>query len=269
MPDDRCNTAVIRVACAITDPIIGQRPPEPSPGDLQRLRASVLLTLLAALVTVVYGVRQVTTGYMTLAPTYCIALALLAASLLLIHVHRSGPLAVAVLGTIVLWEMTAAVRATGNLGAVLHWWGVMPCGLALLLGRPLHVALWATVCTLAFFGQVYLSERHADLRSPYLAAATVMLTYGAISVAFSATRARYERDIQRAEKEIETLVKLVPICAYCKQIRDDQGYWHGVEEYLREHAGADLTHSICPACYAKEMERLRAEAPSRVDTPAT
>jgi hypothetical protein len=41
---------------------------------------------------------------------------------------------------------------------------------------------------------------------------------------------------------------LLPICAACKKIRDDKGYWHQVEEYVRDHSEADFSHSICPDC---------------------
>ena len=50
------------------------------------------------------------------------------------------------------------------------------------------------------------------------------------------------------QKRIETLRGIVPICSYCKQIRDDKGYWNKVEEYVARHTEAKFSHSICPAC---------------------
>jgi hypothetical protein len=41
------------------------------------------------------------------------------------------------------------------------------------------------------------------------------------------------------------------MCANCKNIRDDQGYWHQVESYIRDHSEADFTHGLCPACLEK------------------
>ncbi|MGE4403062.1 MAG: hypothetical protein AB7F61_15445 [Desulfobulbus sp.] len=49
---------------------------------------------------------------------------------------------------------------------------------------------------------------------------------------------------------------LVPICATCKQIRDDSGYWHGVETYISEHSRAEFSHGICPECEKKMYEEL-------------
>lgn len=54
--------------------------------------------------------------------------------------------------------------------------------------------------------------------------------------------------LQEALDNVKTLSGLLPICAHCKKIRDDQGYWQQIEGYLREHTDADFTHGICPAC---------------------
>lgn len=57
------------------------------------------------------------------------------------------------------------------------------------------------------------------------------------------------RDLEQALEEVATLRRLLPICMYCKSIRNEQQVWDEIEEYLREHANADCTHSICPTCY--------------------
>ena len=54
--------------------------------------------------------------------------------------------------------------------------------------------------------------------------------------------------LQEALANVKTLRGLVPICANCKKIRDDHGYWRLVEEYVREHSEAEFSHGICPAC---------------------
>src|SRR3989339_2195124 len=51
--------------------------------------------------------------------------------------------------------------------------------------------------------------------------------------------------------ELVQLSKLIPICASCKQIRNDNQIWEGVEQYFKEHTDADFSHSICPACQKK------------------
>lgn len=58
-------------------------------------------------------------------------------------------------------------------------------------------------------------------------------------------------DLQDALSKVKTLSGLLPICASCKKIRDDKGYWTQVDVYVREHSDADFTHSICPDCAAR------------------
>ena len=54
--------------------------------------------------------------------------------------------------------------------------------------------------------------------------------------------------LQRALDDIKTLEGLLPICAACKNIRDDDGYWQQVEVYIQQHTKAEFSHSICPKC---------------------
>lgn len=56
------------------------------------------------------------------------------------------------------------------------------------------------------------------------------------------------KDLELALSEIKTLKGILPICAACKKIRDDEGYWKQIELYISEHSGAEFTHGICPEC---------------------
>ncbi len=58
-------------------------------------------------------------------------------------------------------------------------------------------------------------------------------------------------DLKIAMEKIKKLQGLLPICAGCKKIRDDKGYWNQIEVYIRENSEADFTHGICPDCLAK------------------
>jgi hypothetical protein len=69
---------------------------------------------------------------------------------------------------------------------------------------------------------------------------------------------------------VKTLQGLLPICAWCKRIRDDEGYWNQVEAYLHKATGTDFTHGICPQC----LEKTRAEwqqqrSAAKVERPNT
>ena len=60
-----------------------------------------------------------------------------------------------------------------------------------------------------------------------------------------------KNQLKRNEVELKTLRGLLPICAWCKEIRDDKGYWHKIESYISEHSEAEFTHGICPKCAEK------------------
>ena len=62
-------------------------------------------------------------------------------------------------------------------------------------------------------------------------------------------------NLQEALAKIKTLSGFLPICASCKKIRDDAGYWHQIESYIRDHSDAEFSHGICPTC----AERLYPE----------
>lgn len=66
-------------------------------------------------------------------------------------------------------------------------------------------------------------------------------------------RERLIMELREAMANIKTLRGFLPICAHCKNIRDDQGYWRSVEEYVRAHADVDFSHGICPRCLEKHF----------------
>lgn len=58
-------------------------------------------------------------------------------------------------------------------------------------------------------------------------------------------------NLRQAMDKVKTLSGFLPICASCKKIRDDKGYWNQIESYIREHSEAEFSHSICPDCAKK------------------
>ncbi len=61
--------------------------------------------------------------------------------------------------------------------------------------------------------------------------------------------------------QVRQLEELLPICSYCKKIRDDQNYWQQMEGYIKERTGTEFSHSVCPDCYERvvipELEQLK------------
>jgi PAS domain S-box-containing protein len=62
------------------------------------------------------------------------------------------------------------------------------------------------------------------------------------------------RELQQALQEVRTLRGLIPICAWCKKVRDDKQYWHSVESFVTARTEARFSHGMCPDCHAKVMK---------------
>ena len=101
---------------------------------------------------------------------------------------------------------------------------------SLLLTAILGVALWFTLRKMALVPL----EKEIELRKKT-----------------EAEREKLIKDLTEALAEVNTLSGLLPICASCKKIRDDKGYWNQIEEYIRDHSEAEFSHSICPECTKK------------------
>jgi len=86
-------------------------------------------------------------------------------------------------------------------------------------------------------------------------------------LALQGTLASRVVELEAALTKVKQLTGLLPICSYCKKIRDDKDYWREVEVYVGSHSGAEFTHSICPTCFEKELrpvlEPKRGKRPAR------
>jgi sigma-B regulation protein RsbU (phosphoserine phosphatase) len=87
---------------------------------------------------------------------------------------------------------------------------------------------------------------------------------GAQMVGLQRSLTQHIVELEGALKRVKQLSGLLPICSYCKKIRDDSNYWQQVESYVMHHSEAQFSHSICPSCYETivkpEMARLGVEA---------
>lgn len=89
----------------------------------------------------------------------------------------------------------------------------------------------------------------------------------------AANRVLTERneELRGASREIKTLRGILPICASCKKIRDDKGYWNKTEAYIREHSDAVFSHSVCPECarklYPDYADQMHPDAPEAPEPP--
>jgi phosphoserine phosphatase RsbU/P len=85
-----------------------------------------------------------------------------------------------------------------------------------------------------------------------------------IDVAALWMRLRVAERILTYTFQVYRLEEMMPMCSYCKKIRDDQNYWQQIESYINERTGTEISHSVCPDCYQRvvipELARLKEEA---------
>jgi hypothetical protein len=154
----------------------------------------------------------------------------------------------------------AMYTGTGD-GTILYWMFILPLIYLFFLGKQ-EGSIWS-IMALGVMGIIlFLPNSYPyGLNTGYrFLLAFVFATVFAIglessrhrfSQLFAKERRRLIAEKRRLEKalgQIKTLSGLLPICANCKKIRDDEGYWHDVAVYVREHSNADFSHGICPDC---------------------
>ena len=100
---------------------------------------------------------------------------------------------------------------------------------------------------------------HTPSGKPFLAGTAVDITERRQA---EEEREKLVHDLQKALSEVKTLKGIFPICASCKKIRDDKGYWRQIEAYIRDHSEAEFSHGICPDC----MEKLYGDFLKEEDT---
>jgi hypothetical protein len=86
-------------------------------------------------------------------------------------------------------------------------------------------------------------------------------------------RLRVAERILKFTTQVQQLEAFLPICSYCKKVRDDHNYWTQIEAYINQRTGSEFSHSICPDCYNRiivpEIDRMKNPAPAGGTATAT
>ncbi|MEP6887749.1 MAG: hypothetical protein ABI945_05445 [Nitrospirales bacterium] len=156
-------------------------------------------------------------------------------------------------GTAILDFLTPVGIVGGMLyGGPIYLTGLLSC--AEDTKRRLVVAV-AVLCTVLTILAYFLSPQGgipAIVLSNYVIAVVAMWMAAAVALIH----------IRLAAENAE-LRELIPICSYCKQIRDDDGAWHKMETYLHRHAGVEFSHGMCPSCLEHYLHDLDKILPAR------
>lgn len=111
----------------------------------------------------------------------------------------------------------------------------------------IYIAIGATVLTLlGLYSSPYGGEFWKVIVNRLLA----LFVIWAAAILSLQWKAMYVEK-ERALSKVKILSGLLPICALCKNIRDDKGYWNQIESYIRDHTDADFSHGLCPDCVKK------------------
>jgi hypothetical protein len=157
---------------------------------------------------------------------------------------------------------------------VLHFLSGYELSFSLFYVAPISLVTWWArrregVAVASFSALVWLS---ADMLSghrfthPLIPMWNVLMRVGfflIVVILLAQLKRSYEEqrcmahELQASLAKVNLLSGLIPICAWCKQVRNDQGYWQHVEAYIAEHSDATFTHSICQDCQDKELQALR------------
>lgn len=100
-----------------------------------------------------------------------------------------------------------------------------------------------------------------DENGNFLRSLAVMIDVTAQKQA-EAAQEKLIRELQKALDEITSLRGILPICSFCKRVRDDKGYWEQVDIYITKHSPAEISHSICPECLKKHYPNLVQKEPN-------
>ncbi len=82
----------------------------------------------------------------------------------------------------------------------------------------------------------------------------VRVRVGAQMIELQKALAERVKELEEALSHVKQLQGILPLCSYCKKIRDEGNYWQQVESYISEHTEAQFSHSICPDCYLTEVQ---------------
>lgn len=241
---------------------------------LRRLFLSVCLFIIVPF-TVAFGIRDLLSSRVTEGSvTIVTGLSVIALSLLL---YRAGSYSTMVrfvafcMSGGLLFEM---YQGGGN-GTAYLWLLVLPAMILFFLGFSEGIIwvggtiVWMAVMLFGNLGYVY----PPDLRLRFIIV-YILITF--LSCCIEIMRERYFKQLisekealQKAVGEIQLLKGMVPICASCKKIRDDKGFWMQIEAYMKAHSDIEFSHGICPECAAKLYPSIRNMRRYRVDEKET
>lgn len=184
----------------------------------------------------------------------------LALSLLVLRLAEDIRWGYRLVAATVLPSLTGLLATGAGEGYAFVWWFFVPAGLFYVFGSREGMAWFV-----AFFaGAAVGVSGGVGARYPAAVQLRFLLAYavlGGLALAMERSRRRLitelaeeKAELERALAEVSTLAEMIPMCAWCGKVRDDEGYWSRIEHYLRTATGTTVSHALCPSCETKMVE---------------
>jgi hypothetical protein len=214
----------------------------------------ILLMIPAILI---FGIIDLFTGRLLEAGLVFGVITMLVALVVLLGRNRRFNLILRLIVTFLNLILFYELYIGGGGGSAFLWFFLLPSSTIFLLGFKEGV-IWMSamivIMSVMLFGKIG-HEYSFDLASRFVA---IFSTISILAAILENLRDRYLRQLiedkdklQKALDEIRVLKGMVPICASCKRIRDDKGFWTRIEAYMKKHSDVEFSHGICPECAQK------------------
>ncbi len=227
--------------------------------DDQRKRVFVSLSILAAMpISAIYAIGDLYHGR-TGEGLFLLSMDLLLVTILALlkYVKKIDGL-LRFCGVIAISLLIFELAVGGGEGYAFLWFYFYPISFFYVFGKREGVLWTATaICVLTLLPFSGLSRFNYSIDLGLRIVLTYSIVAG-LSYALESARDHYYRSLLKEKRllehalaEVKTLSGLLPLCAHCKKVRDDQGYWNQLEAYIMAHSDADFSHGICPECAEK------------------
>lgn len=250
----------------IIDRILSFYPPDTKKNDERLKRLFLSFCFIIATIPITgFGIRNlILTKYKDSIIIFFIVLMLLS---LVVMLNKAKPyyLTIRVIIVLIAGALFYELYTGGGNGFAFMWLLLMPLSIVFMIGFK-EGFLWILgiiiVMSIIMFGKFgYVHE--IDFSTRFIVIFSI-LTILSCSIEF--LREKYlnqliaeKEELKKALNQIHVLKGMIPICASCKKIRDDQGFWTQIETYIKNHSDIEFSHGLCPECQAKIYPSLKKE----------
>lgn len=248
----------------IIDKILSLYPPDTRKGDERLKRFFLSLCFSVALLPIIIlSIRNFLSNKRGEAIAAFFIVLMLISLIVVLNRVKSYYFTIRIIIVLISLAMFYELYIGGGNGFALMWLMLMPLSTVFMIGFK-EGFLWISgiiiVVSIFIFGKIgYVYNM--DFSTRFIIIFSILTI---LSCCIEFLRERYlnqliseKEELKKALEQIQILKGMVPICASCKRIRDDQGFWTQIETYIKAHSEIEFSHGLCPECQAKIYPSLR------------